>query len=156
MLRILECRSPKPVSPLEQVSRRAVQLRTSNLAVLVSVNGVGIIACYEIVGVMPPSTRNAAPFVAAESGLATNATKSAISSGSIMRCSNELERLLRKNSASISSGGREGSLETLFKKSTMPSDRVGPGRIEFTVTPVPLVNTAKPRDMASCAVFVMP
>ena len=41
---------------------------------------------------------------AADSALATYATRSAISSGSIMGCSNDVERSLRKNSASISSG----------------------------------------------------
>ena len=37
-----------------------------------------------------------------------------------------------------------------------PSERVGPGRIESTVTPVPPVVSAKPRASAICIVLVTP
>src|ERR1700747_1180723 len=47
---------------------------------------------HAMVGVTPPSTRNTAPLVADERGLATYATRSAISSGSIMRWTREERR----------------------------------------------------------------
>ena len=42
------------------------------------------------------------------------------------------------------------------RKPSTPSDRVGPGSTAFTVTPVPATLSAMPREMASCAVLVMP
>src|SRR5271169_6439094 len=48
----------------------------------------------------PPSTRNAAPFVAEESGLATNATMDATSSVVAKRCKSEPGLTVRKNSCS--------------------------------------------------------
>ena len=36
------------------------------------------------------------------------------------------------------------------------SEFVGPGRTALTVTPVPATHSATPREIASCAVFVMP
>ena len=44
----------------------------------------------------PPSARNAALFVAEESGLARNATNGATSSGLAKRCKSELDLLLRR------------------------------------------------------------
>lgn len=70
----------------------------------------------------------------------------AISSGSIIRCNRDDGRALAKNSTSICSDGASGSLAMLFRKSIMPSERVGPGSTEFTVTFVPLVSPARPRD----------
>src|SRR2546427_7158229 len=52
----------------------------------------------------PPSARKAAPFVADESGLATNATSAATSSGVAKRCSSELGRAVVKNSFSTAAG----------------------------------------------------
>src|SRR5439155_11222743 len=40
--------------------------------------------------------------------------------------------------------------------SSTPEERVGPGNTAFTVTAVPAHDWARPRDTASCAVFVMP
>jgi hypothetical protein len=51
----------------------------------------------------PPSTRKAAPFVAAASGLHTNATIGATSSGLAKRLSSEVGRAVLKNSSSNSS-----------------------------------------------------
>ena len=48
----------------------------------------------------PPSTRSAAPLVAAESGLAMNVTSEATSSVEAKRLSNELGRMVAKNSFS--------------------------------------------------------
>ena len=50
----------------------------------------------------PPSIRNAAPFVAEESGLATNATSAATSSVLAKRCNNEPGLTVRKKSCSTS------------------------------------------------------
>src|SRR6266516_1942434 len=52
----------------------------------------------------PPSTRNAAPLVAEDSGLATNATMAATSSVVSKRCKSELGLTVRKNSCSTSAG----------------------------------------------------
>jgi hypothetical protein len=52
----------------------------------------------------PPSTRNAVPLIADESGLATNVTSAATSSVVANRCKSELGRVVRKNSFSISPG----------------------------------------------------
>ena len=41
-------------------------------------------------------------------------------------------------------------------KVSTPSDMVGPGSTELTVTAVPRVSSARPRETASCAVLVMP
>jgi len=50
--------------------------------------------------ITPPSTRSAAPLVAAESGLAMNVTSEATSSVEAKRLSNELGRTVAKNSFS--------------------------------------------------------
>jgi hypothetical protein len=49
-----------------------------------------------------------------------------------------------------------GQLATLSMKSAAPSEAVGPGRTELTVTPVPATDSARPRATATCAVLVMP
>src|SRR5258708_10490740 len=74
-----------------------------------------------MVGVTPPSTRNAAPLVADGRGLATYATRLAISSGSLLRWTSDELRCLPKNSASISAPADCGRPATLFQKSRMPS-----------------------------------
>lgn len=48
------------------------------------------------------------------------------------------------------------SAASRFTNTPTPSDSVGPGSTAFTVTAVPVVVSASPRDMASCAVFVIP
>ena len=45
---------------------------------------------------------------------------------------------------------------SLVTNSSTPAERVGPGRTQFTVTPVPAHDSARPREMASWAVLVMP
>src|SRR5438105_13711090 len=52
----------------------------------------------------PPSARKAAPFVADESGLATNATSAATSSGVAKRFRSEVGRAVVKNSVSTPAG----------------------------------------------------
>ena len=42
------------------------------------------------------------------------------------------------------------------RKASTPSERVGPGSTALTVTPVPAVSSARPRDTASWAVLVTP
>jgi len=44
----------------------------------------------------------------------------------------------------------------LFSISSTPSENVGPGSTEFTVTPVPATRLARPRAIASTAVLVKP
>ena len=95
--------------------------------------------------VTPPSTRSAAPFVADESGLATNATKAATSSVVANRLRSELGRTVSKNSFSTTDGSTCRDIAICLMKLSTPSDRVGPGKIELTVTPVPTVVSASPR-----------
>ena len=104
----------------------------------------------------PPSARKAAPFVADETGLATNATSAATSSGVAKRCSSEVGRAVVKNSFSTAAGGTCFVLAKSAMNSSTPSERVGPARIELTVTPVPAVVSARPRASATCIVFVTP
>src|SRR6266849_3890003 len=104
----------------------------------------------------PPSALRAAPFVAEESGLQRNTTRAATSSGRAKRRNNELGRTLRKNSASNSALVCFEDAAIRSTNSFAPSEAVGPGNTVFTVTPVPAVVSAKPREIASCAVFVMP
>src|SRR5947208_6298848 len=104
----------------------------------------------------PPSARKAAPFVADESGVATNATNAATSSGVAKRCSSELGRAVVKNSFSTAAGVACLVLAKSVMNSSTPSERVGPARTEFTVTPVPAVVSASPRASATCIVLVTP
>src|SRR5712671_8236399 len=95
----------------------------------------------------PPSTRRAAPLMAEAAGLQTKVTNRATSSGVSKRLSNELGRMLLKNSFSKSSN--DWPPPSCVTKSSKPAERVGPGRIEFTVTPVPPQYSARPRETAS-------
>jgi hypothetical protein len=52
--------------------------------------------------------------------------------------------------------GHACSFASLAKNSATPSERVGPGSTAFTVTPVPATDSARPREIASCAVLVVP
>src|SRR5277367_2774505 len=104
----------------------------------------------------PPSARRAAPLVAEESGLARKVTRFAISDDSIRRWRSELERCFSKNSCSACSGVGFRMEDIFSRNSTMPSERVGPGRTVFTVTALPLVSSARPREIASCEDLVTP
>ena len=104
----------------------------------------------------PPSARSAAPLIADANGLATNATTDATSSGVAKRRRIELGRAFSKNSFSTSSRATPFSVARRRTNSATPSDSVGPGSTAFTVTAVPAVVSARPRDMASWAVLVMP
>src|ERR1700730_14981664 len=97
---------------------------------------------------MPPSARRAAPLVAEERGLARKVTRLAISEDSMRRWRMELERCFSKNSFSACSGVGFGMEEIFSRNSTMPSERVGPGRAGLTVTAVPLARWARPRERA--------
>src|SRR6476619_8652185 len=67
-------------------------------------NGFGSERTQRIERTTPPSARKAAPFVADESGLATNATNAATSSGVAKRFSSEVGRAVVKNSFSTAAG----------------------------------------------------
>ena len=60
-------------------------------------------------------------------------------------CSNELGRPLVKNSRSMAALSTPLAEASLPANSSTPSDFVGPGSTEFTVTPVPAVVSAIPR-----------
>src|SRR6266446_4789146 len=96
----------------------------------------------------PPSTRNAAPLVAEDRGLATNTTSAATSSVVAKRCNSELARTVRKNSCSTSAGVVFLDLAITAMNFSTPSERVGPASTELTVTPVPAVDSASPRASA--------
>src|SRR6266550_4353231 len=104
----------------------------------------------------PPSARKAAPFVADESGLATNATSAATSSGVAKRFRSEVGRAVVKNSFSTAAGVACLVLAKSSMNFSTPSERVGPASTELTVTPVPAVVSASPRASATCMVFVTP
>src|SRR5580698_4430162 len=104
----------------------------------------------------PPSTRRAAPYVAEDSGLHTKATSAATSSVLAKRFNSDEGRILRKNSFSTSVGVVFCSLASSPTNLPTPSDAVGPGSTELTVTFVPAVVSARPRAIASCAVLVIP
>src|SRR4029077_14096165 len=74
----------------------------------------------------PPSARKAAPFVADESGLATNATRAATSSGVAKRFSSEVGRAVVKNSFSTAAGAECSALAKSSMNFSTPSERVGP------------------------------
>jgi hypothetical protein len=102
----------------------------------------------------PPSSRTAAPLIPDTRGLHTKATTDAISSTVSNRFSNDVGRTRAKNP-------RSNSLKLLppdsrSAKPSCPSDRVGPGSTELTVTPVPAVVSASPRAIATCALLVIP
>ena len=76
--------------------------------------------------------------MAEETGLQTKAIIAATSSGSIKRCSRELGRSDWKNSSSIEFSALPCSWAIRPTKVFMPSEAVGPGSTELTVTPVPI------------------
>src|SRR5437588_365237 len=104
----------------------------------------------------PPSTRNAAPLVAEESGLATNATMAATSSVVAKRFKSELGLTVRKNSCSTSALVVFFDFAMSATNFFTPSERVGPASTELTVTPVPAVVAANPLARATCIVLVTP
>src|SRR5579862_6453072 len=105
---------------------------------------------------VPPSTRSAAPVVADDLGLATNATSDATSSGVAKRLMSEVGRTFSKNSRSNCGNDLPSDAARASTKSTTPRDLVGPGSTLLTVMPVPATDSARPRESASCAVLVMP
>src|SRR5271166_6346570 len=111
---------------------------------------------YTIDRTTPPSTRKAAPFVAEESGLHTNVTSAATSSGLAKRFNSDVGRMARKNSRSTAAASVFCSTPSSWTNLSTPSDAVGPGSTELTVTFVPAVVSARPRATASCAVLVIP
>ena len=80
----------------------------------------------------------------------------AISSGSANRPINDVGRAVAKKPRSTSASVTDCCAASERTKVATPSDRVGPGRTLLTVTPVPRVRSARPRAMASWAVFVIP
>ena len=64
--------------------------------------------------------------------------------------------MLLYESAANASAVVPADLAMVARNSSTPSERVGPGSTEFTVTFVPVVSSASPREIASCAVFVKP
>src|SRR5712671_1640281 len=95
----------------------------------------------------PPSTRRAAPLMAEATGLQTKVTNRATSSTVSNRLSNELGRTLLKNS--FSKASKDWPPPSCVTKPSKPADRVGPGRMAFTVIPVPPQCSARPRETAS-------
>ena len=105
---------------------------------------------------IPPSTRMAAPLVADANGLEKYTTVFATSSVAANLCNNEVGLLLLKKFFSASAIVMFPALAISCKNTAAPDDFVGPGKIAFTVTPLPLVSSAKPLLTARIAVFVMP
>src|SRR5260370_2788539 len=85
----------------------------------------------------PPSARKAAPFVADERGLATNATSAATSSGVAKRLRSEVGLAVVKNSFSTAAGVACLALAKSSMNFSRPSERVGPASTEWTAHPVP-------------------
>ncbi len=104
----------------------------------------------------PPSTRSDDPLVAEASGLATYVTILAISSTEAKRFNNDDGRAVSKNSFSICSVVMPRLLARSSTNVPTPSERVGPGSTEFTVTLVPLVSSANPPLLARRAVLLPP
>src|SRR3984893_4068493 len=74
----------------------------------------------------------------------------AISSTLAKRCNSEVGRCCFTNSDAASSTDWPFCFASSFTNASTPSDIVGPGSTEFTVTAVPRVISARPRDTASC------
>ena len=110
----------------------------------------------EVGNLYPRDTYDAAPFVAEERGLATNATSAATSSVLSKRCNSELGLTIRKNSCSTSADVSFLVFAISDRNCSTPSERVGPASTELTVTPVPTVVWASPRARATCIVLVTP
>lgn len=83
-------------------------------------------------------------------------TSEAISSGEANRLIREVGRIFLKKSCSNSLNDIPFAFASVFTKSLTPRDFVGPGRMLFTVMPVPATVSAKPREIASNAVLVAP
>src|ERR1700729_3736346 len=77
----------------------------------------------------PPSARTAAPLIAAERGLHTNATTDATSSTVSNRLIRDVGRTVEKNSRSNSP--KLFPPDSFSTNASTPSDLVGPGRTEF-------------------------
>ncbi|KAG1470148.1 hypothetical protein G6F54_014542 [Rhizopus delemar] len=80
----------------------------------------------------------------------------ATSSTVARRRSSDVGRCWAMKSRSMSSCDTPCSLAISAKKSATPSERVGPGSTALTVTPVPAVSSANPRDTPSRAVLLTP
>jgi hypothetical protein len=52
--------------------------------------------------------------------------------------------------------GDAGLFRAFLEHRLDPSDSVGPGRTAFTVTPLPAMRLARPREIASSTVLVKP
>ena len=111
---------------------------------------------YKIVGIVPPSTRSAAPLFAAARGLTRYVTNVATSSIVANRLIRHEGLTVSKNSRSISSMDLPFSLDKSEINFSAPSDLVEPGITELTVTFVPEVCCARPLATPSWAVFVVP
>jgi hypothetical protein len=73
----------------------------------------------------------------------------ATSSGVAARWMIELGRFTVTKAAPASSMDCPAFSAASFSIASAPSDGVGPGRIAFTVTPVPAARLASPREIAS-------
>ena len=78
----------------------------------------------------PPSARSEAPVIAEAPSPQRNTTRFATSSDSAKRRIREVGRMVRMNSSSTAAISVLYSAATLPRKSTAPSDLVGPGRTE--------------------------
>ncbi len=76
--------------------------------------------------------------------------------GAANRLINDVGRALSKNSFSNWAKDWPDVFASVLTKSSTPRVRVGPGSTLLTVMPVPATDSARPRETASCAVFVMP
>jgi hypothetical protein len=74
----------------------------------------------------------------------------------VVRRMMEEGRAKRTNWAATSSIGRPFLACLPFSMSATPSDRVGPGNTALTVTLVPAIRLASPRESARTAVLVTP
>ena len=104
----------------------------------------------------PLSTCRAAPFVADTSGLHTYPTSEATSFGVGKRRGSDGGRACVRGPASTPAFGLPRARAGPATNWPMPSDAVGPASILLTVTPVPAVVSARPRNRARCAALVTP
>jgi len=106
-------------------------------------------------GLMPPSARSAAPLVRRPlRGHIDHHVGDLLDAGK--RCNSEVGRNCLTNTDAASSTDWPFCFARPFTNVSTPSDIVGPGSTELTVTAVPRVISARPRDTASCAVLVTP
>src|SRR6266705_6594587 len=98
----------------------------------------------------PPSTLSAAPFVAADGGLQTYATRAATSSGRMNLLIRDDGRAFSKNCFSISSTVVLCSCANCWTKVPTPSDSVGPGSTDSLLClPYPFLSAAIHYDMST-------